>query len=373
MSYDKFIESSNVVDYAVDYYNAKAAHCIKLHESIEKRVAFSLIKKDAIENILKYKKKELDDWREDLIKSRSTAYGPAEKFNYVDINISSDFTLEMLINEFFSHIHSIFDLVAFLINETILKCGIKKVSSVTYRNVMNKLKESDSNLELIQILDSITDSDWYKYIDEFNNLAKHRYLTDITSSSYLDTGEIRVKISEFERKEKHEEIEAFDVVYICFDEVLIFLNKVFKYIKSEIPKITFEDRYNRDDMYYKIQMSSDSSSRGASAFLITGEKTYKANDELYIGIAFKDEENGRIKIADKNNAYRVFLKHNKDDNYPYAIAEQDSNYKQRSRQSYMKYKVKMSDDIERDMIVDFFEPKIAHGNIMTDEIILIHE
>ena len=27
----------------------------------------------------------------------------------------------------------------------------------------------------------------------------------------------------------------------------------------------------------------------------------------------------------------------------------------------MKYKVKMSDDIERDMIVDFFEPKIEEN------------
>lgn len=373
MTYNEFLERYNVDHYSVGYYNAKVVHCIKLHESIERKVAFSLIKKNAIKNILKHKKEVVDNWRGQLIKNESIMNGSVEEFKYTDINISSDFTLEMLINEFFSHMHSIFDLTAFLINEAVLQCSIKNVSGVSYANVIRKLGENNQHSELLNNLSGIQGEDWYEYIDDFNNLAKHRYLTDMTSLSYLDTGEIMVKISEFERKKIHEEVDAFDIIDTCFNEMLNFLSDVFKYIKVELPNIVFENRYHRDDMYYKIQMSSDSSSRGASAFLMTGEKTYKNDDELYIGIAFKDEKSGRIKIADKNHACRVFLKHNKEDNHPYAIAEQDSNYKQRSKQSYMKYKVKLSDDIERDMAVDFFEPKIAHGNIITDEIILVHE
>ncbi len=44
------------------------------------------------------------------------------------------------------------------------------------------------------------ENDWYKYIDDFNNLAKHRYLANIKSISYLDTNEIVLTIPEFERK-----------------------------------------------------------------------------------------------------------------------------------------------------------------------------
>lgn len=168
-------------------------------------------------------------------------------------------------------------------------------------------------------------------------------------------------------------MDAFDIVDTCFDETLNFLGKVFQYIKMELPNIIFDNRYHRDSMYYKIQMSSDSSSRGASAFLITQEKAYEESDSIYINIAFKDGDSNRVKIAHKNNAFRVFLKHNREDRFPYALAEQVSGYKQRSIQDYIKYEVKVSEDIERDMAVDFFEPKIAHGNIMTDEIILIHE
>lgn len=200
LTYSEFLESYNVDYYSVDYYNAKTVHCIKLHESIEKKLAFSSIKKKAIQNILKHKKEVVDSWVGQLPKNNSILNGPIEEFKYTDINVSSDFTLEMLINEFFSHIHSIFDLTAFLINETVLQCSIKNVGRVSYANVIRKLEENSQHSELLNILNNIQGDGWYKYIDDFNNLTKHRYLTDITSSSYLDTGEILVKISEFERK-----------------------------------------------------------------------------------------------------------------------------------------------------------------------------
>lgn len=373
LTYKEFLENCNVLNYSIDYYNSKVVHCIKLHESIEKRVAFSSIKKDAIQNILEQKKEAVDGWREQLIRDKSISNGPVEKFQYININISSDFTLEMLINEFFSHIHSIFDLVAFLINETILQRSIKSLNGVSYHKVIERLGNDNQHQELLKILEDIKKSDWYKYIDDFNNLAKHRYLANITSASYLDTGEIMVKISEFERKEKHEEIEAFDVIYICFDEVLMFLRDVFQYVKQGLPNINFNDRYHRDDMYYKIQMSDDPSTRGANAFLITGNNTYKQDDELYINIATKDKDSNKIKISDRNHALRVFLKNNREDELPYAAAEHVSDYKLRSLQDYTKYRVRISTDIKKDMALDFFEPKVVHGSRLTDDITLLTE
>ncbi len=52
------------------------------------------------------------------------------------------------------------------------------------------------------------------------------------------------------KEKKHEEEEAFDIIYICFDEILIFLNDSFSYIGEELPNINFQDRYHRDSMYY---------------------------------------------------------------------------------------------------------------------------
>ena len=371
LKYEEFLEDSNVNNFSMDYYNAKAAHCIHLHEGIEKRVAFALIKKEAIINILNYKKKVVDDWREQLIKNKHTSSLPSEEFEYINLNISSDFALEMLINEFFSHIHSIFDLVAFLLNETVLQRSIKKTEGVSYNKVIEELENNKQHLDLLEILQGIKDNDWYKYIDDFNNLAKHRYLANIESTSYLDTSEIVVNISEFERKGKHEEEEAFDVIYICFDEVLIFLNGVFSYIKKELPNINFEDRYHREDMYYKAQISTAPGSSGANAFLITGSKTYKKDDELYISIVTIDDELNRVKLNDENHVVRVFLKNRREDDLPYAYAEHVPTYKLRSRYDYIKYKVKTSSEIEKVMILDFFEPKKIYGNRLTDDINLI--
>lgn len=369
LNYDEFLECSNVNDFSMNYYKAKVAHCIHLHEGIEKRVAFALIKKEAISNILEYKKEAVDDWKQQLIKNKYASSLPSEKFEYIKLDVSSDFVLEMLVNEFFSHIHSLFDLVAFLLNETVLKCNIKNLQRVSYKNVIEQLEESNQYPRLLETLKKIENNDWYKYIDDFNNLAKHRYLTNITSTSYLDTGEIVVNISDFERKEKHGEEEAFDIIYICFDEVLIFLNDVLSHIKQELHNINFENRYHREDMYYRVQIRAESGASGANAFLITGIKTYEKEDELYINIVTIDDELNKVTLNDENRVARVFLKNKREDDLPYAYAERVPEYKPRSRYDYIKYKVKTSNAIEKDMIVDFFEDKKIYGNRLSDEFI----
>lgn len=371
LNYDKFIENSNVNDFSLDYYNAKAVHCIHLHQGIEKKVKFALIKKEAVKNILDYKSGVVNDWKQDLIKNKQASNFPSEEFEYLNIDISSELTLEMLVNEFFSHIHSLFDLIAFLINETLLECSIKNIQRVSYNNVVRELENNKRYPKLLAILKEVNDNDWYKYIDDFNNLAKHRYLTDINSISYLDTGEIKVNISEIERKERHEEGEAFDIIYICFDEVLIFLNKVFMYIKQELPNINFENRYNRDSLYYKAQLSFEPGTSGANAFLITGSKTYGEDDELFINLSTIDDDTSKVKLINRNNLRCVFLKHNLEDDIPYAYAELEPEYKLRTRYDYTKYKVKTSNEIKMEMAIDFFKPKTIYGDRIIENTILI--
>jgi hypothetical protein len=111
--------------------------------------------------------------------------------------------------------HSMADILAQIINKTILK-GELKEHSVTLSLVLKKLEKKLNSRGIVSSINKFMDSTEYKYINAFVNTIKHQRLLDITYNIEPEKGTSYPKgicFKEFEYKgKKYERVFAVDIL-----------------------------------------------------------------------------------------------------------------------------------------------------------------
>lgn len=222
---------------------------------------------------------------------------PIHSIDVAGKEISSNFLLQKLTNDFFQYSRNIFDYIAQVANAVCLKdkgLGIENVDFAAMRNVFDQQKRKLPNLN--HWFDQVCDSKEYKYLDDFCNRTKHISDIYVNMSISIGGGESKATVNPFYKKKTDhptQDIKTYlkSIYDYVFNTFIAFLKLIEAEIETMKPSV---NRYHHLMGYQQVIKESPENSF-AYAYIAPSDNNVD-NMPYEIGILLLYREEGNHKV-----------------------------------------------------------------------------
>lgn len=336
-------------------------------ESVFTKLKYAFVEINSVEFIIESLKEDRQNWFEELHKKKTAGLPEVKSISYFGQNLDSNEAIEKLVFSFFQYLHSVYDISANLINTALLANQKKSINSISFKNILEILKEFPVYKDVKTLIDTTKASDSFKYIDDLNNINKHQYNMALHVMLDISDGEVETKIGSFEKKGTHHpEVGMTYHMENCLKDSVSYidnlLGSIFTYLKNNIHKYNSNRVHNINAWFQKCK--NDYRQDGGYLFIIT-PTTYKVDDIFQILYVVKNQK-GRYTYKNIHSE-DIFLKdldHKVCGMAEYIKGTYDDVNPIFELLEYKEYRITKVGDVERDIALRLRKPKQIFGDVI---------